>query len=481
MEFHFGQQNNELVLVNPVLQSCAQQSLQIPKWMNDKHKCHWFRQETAQGAQDYLIVGLGDSATVTYESLREAAGEVARVARGCEQTDIQVTFDFLEAVNLKQEEAVSAFVEGWVLGAYQFQKYRKDKVEVQPHHIYFLLEETDALKEAVNLGLIRATSTNLTRDLCNTDPIDLNPNSFTEKIRQHFGEKELTVNIYNTDELRKLELNGLLAVGRGSQYSSYLAEITYCTDASKPHIVLIGKGMTYDCGGVSIKTGRNISDMRMDMGGAGAVFGAMDLIASKKLDVNVTALLPISENLVNDKAFLPGEVICFGNGLHVQVGNTDAEGRLILADALYYSERLKPDVIVDIATLTGSIGAALGLKYAGVFGDDAITTLMKELGSQNGDFIWPMPLIDQYEESLASDYADICNIGSDDLAGSITAALFLRKFVPKGIKWGHIDMAAPVQSPKTTGYHVRGASGYGVRLLADFIESYSKFEKGNEE
>lgn len=479
MEFHFGQQNKDIVVVNPVLQS-AYQSLQVPKWMIEKHKCHWLRHETEQGGQDYLIVGLGSDETVTYESLREAAGEVARVANASENDDMQVSFDFLNAVNLNQVDAVTAFVEGWMLGAYQFQKYRQEKKVIKPCNVYFLLDETEALLEAIHIGKLRATSINLTRDLCNTDPIDLNPDTFAETIRQHFGGKNLSVNIYNTDDLQQLDLNGLLAVGRGSQYSSYLAEIKYCTNVNKPHIVLIGKGMTYDSGGISIKTGLNISDMRMDMGGAGAVFGAMDLIASKNVDVNVTALLPIAENLPNEKAFLPGEVIRFANNLHVQVGNTDAEGRLILADALLYSERLKPDVIIDIATLTGSIGAALGLKYAGVFGDESITELMKKLGSYNGDFIWPMPLIDQYEESLASDYADICNISSDNLAGSITAALFLRKFVPKGVKWGHIDMAAPVQSPKTTGYHVRGASGYGVRLLADFIESYSKLGKGND-
>lgn len=480
MEFHFGQLNNNLVVVNPVLPSSAQPSNHMSKWMLEKHTCHWLRREVEQGAQDYLIVGLGSSESVTYESLREVAGEVARVTSTCEHHDIQVAFDFLEEVNLNPADAISAFVEGWMLGAYQFQKYRKEKRAVKPWNVYLLLEETNALKEAINRGMLRAKSTNVTRDLCNTDPIDLNPATFSETIRQHFGEKKLSVNIYDTEQLRELELNGLLAVGRGSQYSSYLAEITYCTNVNKPHIILIGKGMTYDSGGISIKTGRNISDMRMDMGGAGAVFGAMDFIASKNLDVNVTALLPIAENLPNEKAFLPGEVIRFANGLHVQVGNTDAEGRLILADALLYAERLKPDVIIDIATLTGAVGVALGLKYAGIFGDESITDLMKKLGNQNGDFIWPMPLIDQYEETLASDYADLCNISSDELAGSITAALFLRKFVPKGIKWAHIDMAGTVQSAKTRGYHVRGASGYGVRLLVDFIESYSKLEKRNE-
>lgn len=480
MDFYFGQQKTDIAVVCPVLQSFPQQSIQIPKWMIEKHKCHWLRHQSGQDSHDYLIVGLGTSETVTYESLREAAGEVARVVSSSENNDIQISFDFLKEINLNRVDAVSAFVEGWILGAYQFQKYRKEKVSVKPCHVYLLLDETNALKEAINIGVIRARSTNLTRDLCNTDPIDLNPDTFTETIRKHFSREGLSVNIFGTDQLKELELNGLLAVGRGSQFSSYLAEIRLCTDPSKPHIVLIGKGMTYDSGGISIKTGTNISDMRMDMGGAGAVFGAMDLIASKNKGVNVTALLPISENLPNEKAFLPGEVIRFANGLHVQVGNTDAEGRLILADALLYSERLEPDVIIDIATLTGSIGAALGLKYAGVFGDESITDLMKKLGNHNGDFIWPMPLIDQYEESLKSDYADICNISSDNHAGAIIAALFLRKFVPTGIKWGHIDMAAPVQSPQTRGYQVRGASGYGVRLLADFIENYSKLEKGNE-
>lgn len=445
--------------------------------MVEKHKCHWFRDQSEQASHDYLVVGLGSDETLTYESLREAAGEAARIANSCQKDNIQISFDFLEGVNLNKVNAVSAFVEGWMLGAYQFQKYRQEKASVKPFRIYLLLDETNELKKAIETGALRAKSTNLTRDLCNTDPTDLNPDTFTEAIRKHFDGENMSVRIYGNDDLQKLELNGLLAVGRGSRFSPYLAEIKLCNDPNKPHIVLIGKGMTYDSGGISIKTGRNISDMRMDMGGAGAVFGAMDLLASGNKDVNVTALLPISENLPNEKAFLPGEVIHFANGLHVQVGNTDAEGRLILADALLYSERLNPDVIIDVATLTGSIGAALGLKYAGVFGNEVITDLMKRLGNDSGDFIWPMPLIDEYEKSLQSDYADICNISSDLNAGAITAALFLRKFVPHNVEWGHIDMAAPVQSAQTKGYHVRGASGYGVRLLADFVENYSKLKE----
>src|SRR5699024_3648854 len=237
-----------------------------------------------------------------------------------------------------------------------------------------------------------------------------------------------------------MEMNGVLAVARGSDYAPAFVELTYCTDPSKPRVALVGKGVTFDTGGISLKGGRNISDMRMDMGGAAAVAGAMQLLVQSEAQVNVVALIPMVENMPDSKSLLPGEVIHYKNDCTVQVGNTDAEGRLILADGLISAGELGAEYVVDIATLTGAIANALGSKLAGVFGDEELALKMKQLGDENGDHNWPMPLVDAYENYLNSDYADFNNISSKGEAGSITAALFLRRFVPESSKWLHVDM-----------------------------------------
>ena len=263
-------------------------------------------------------------------------------------------------------------------------------------------------------------------------------------------------------------MNGVLTVARGSIYKPSFVELVYKGDASKPLVALVGKGVTFDTGGISLKSGKDLSDMRMDMGGAAAVSGALTLLAKSKAKVNVVALIPIVENMPDNTSVLPGEVITYKNGLTVQVGNTDAEGRLILADALIRAGEWKAEYIVDIATLTGAIVNALGTELGGVFGDEELSAQMKKIGDQNGDFIWPMPLVEAYDKSLDSDYADMNNISSLGGAGSITAGLFLRRFVPKESKWLHVDMAGMMSKNSASGYYAKSATGYGARLLADF-------------
>ena len=222
---------------------------------------------------------------------------------------------------------------------------------------------------------------------------------------------------------------------------------------------LVGKGVTFDTGGISLKSGRDLSEMRMDMGGAAAVAGAMKLLVDSKAKVNVAVLIPIVENMPDNQSLLPSEVIRYKNGTTVQVGNTDAEGRLILADGLIRADELKAEYIVNIATLTGAIVNALGTKIGGVFGNEEELALsLKEIGEENGDFVWPMPLVDAYDSYLASDYADMSNISSKGEAGSITAGLFLRRFVPENTKWLHVDMAGVMESSQASGYYPKTAT-----------------------
>lgn len=409
----------------------------------------------------------------TTEVVRSLAGDVSRSLQ--EQKVKQATIDALQLSEhfqqLDQEATVTAFVEGWELGAYQFTKYKSNVEDVKTTLSYANAENFDA---AIQAGVIRAAATSFSRDLMNELSSTLNPETYPEVLREQFAHTPVQVKVLGKEKLEELEMNGVLTVGRGSKYKPSFVELVYEGDSSKPLVALVGKGVTFDTGGISLKSGRDLSDMRMDMGGSAAVAGAISLLAQSKAKVNVVALIPIVENAPDNTAVYPGEIITYKNGKTVQIGNTDAEGRLILADGLIRAGEYNAKYIVDIATLTGAIGNALGTELGGVFGDDELSVELKKLGEENGDFVWPMPLVDAYDHSLSSDYADMNNMSSLSMAGSITAALFLRRFVPENSKWLHVDMAGVMEKSQAGGYYAKSATGYGARLLADFTTLVSK-------
>ncbi|MDP5274219.1 M17 family metallopeptidase [Chengkuizengella axinellae] len=468
MEVELKTSNTNIMKVIPVVEGTNM--ISIPEWMMVKNQVHYFSPNEQTPS---IITGLGVREQLSYEDLRNAAGETARFVKKMNTEALQISFEFVKETKLELEKVITAFVEGWILGRCEFQVYRTEVKEILPNRLIVNLEKTKEIEKAIQVGIMNANSQNFARDLCNLDPKNLNPDAYVEKIKEQFEGHEINVHIHEEKKLEEMKMNGILSVGRGSRYSSYLAEIQLCTDPTQPHITLIGKGVTFDTGGINLKKGRLLSGMRVDMGGSAAVFGAVELLKLRNEPVNITALLPIVENTPDANAFLPGEVIHYSNGLHVQVGNTDAEGRLIMADALLYAERFKSEIIIDIATLTGSIYSALGYKMAGVYGDEEVTESLKQIGNELGEYVWQMPLIEEYEQMLNSEYADISNNTTMTQAAHITAALFLRKFVPQ-VKWAHIDMAGTAESPITKGYHIKGPSGFGVRLLADFIINHNK-------
>lgn len=420
----------------------------------------------------YVVIKEDGKIESTTEKIRATAGNIARELSARKVASAHVSADMLESgfANVGREAAVTAFVEGWELGTYQFLKY---KTTIEPFDTTLKVSGTNTVS-AVSVGEIRAEAMAFSRDLMNEVSNVLNPTTFPEVLKENFKGTNVDVRVLDKEKLEEMKMNGVLTVGRGSMYAPTFVELVYKGDDTKPLVALVGKGVTFDTGGISLKDGKDLSDMRMDMGGAAAVAGAMTLLAKTKAPVNVVALIPIVENTPDKTAVLPGEVIHFKNGKTVQVGNTDAEGRLILADGLIRAGEWKADYIVNIATLTGAILNALGTEMGGVFGDEALSNEIKEIGNENGDFIWPMPLIDAYESSLDSDYADMNNISSLDGAGSITAGLFLRRFVPAGTKWLHVDMAGVMEKSAAEGYYAKSATGYGARLLADFTSHLSK-------
>lgn len=409
----------------------------------------------------------------SYEQVRNIAGSIARDLRKRKIETALFEGAVLESglSELKKGEAARAFIEGWELGSYQFLTY-KSKAQASKTELEWV--GCEDIQSFIEEGKIRAQAVSLSRDLMNEIPSKLNPETYPDVLSSAFKDTDAKVTVYRKAQLEAMEMHGVLEVCKGSKYEPAFVEISYCGDDTKPLVALVGKGVTFDTGGISLKGGRDISDMKMDMGGSAAVAGAMKLIVESKARVNVVALIPIVENMPDRESLIPSEVIRYKNGLNVQVGNTDAEGRLILADGLIRAGELKAKYIVDIATLTGAIGNALGSKLAGVFGDEELSDVMKRIGIENGDNVWPMPLVDAYDSYLKSDYADLNNISSKGEAGSITAGLFLRRFVPETAKWLHIDMAAVAQSSGDSGYYTKAATGFGARLLADFTKKISE-------
>lgn len=407
----------------------------------------------------------------TLEKVRMIAGNIARDVKVrkietiyVNEQDLQKFFTALDGC-----QVVTAFVEGWHLGAYQFDTYKSEK-KAAPN-LKFMNEPS--VKNEVTEGTIRAAATAFSRDLMNEIPSQLTPETFPKILKDEFADTGVGVVTHDKEALEKMEMNGLLTVNRGSKYDPAFIELHYEGDVSKPLVALVGKGVTFDTGGISLKSGRDISDMRMDMGGAAAVAGAIKLLAETNANVNVIGLIQTVENMPGKDAMLPGDIIQYKNGKSVQIGNTDAEGRLILADGLIRAGELQADYIVDIATLTGAIARALGPKMGGIFGDEALMDEMKQVGEASGDYVWPMPLVEDYDKTLKSDYADFKNISSQGEGGAITAALFLRRFVPENTNWLHVDMAGVMDS-KAEGYYGDSATGFGARLLADYTKHVSK-------
>ncbi|PYI55677.1 leucyl aminopeptidase family protein [Paenibacillus flagellatus] len=442
----------------------------------------------SESEADAVCIGMGERRSETPERVRRAGGTAARALwlegrsggtlarsgrRPAEEPD--------DAGKEAAAEWLQAWTEGWQLGAYRFDKYRGATKTVGAPVLDLHSDDwpewgPDEMAKIVGEAQHRAEGTNVARDWVNETPDALNPDTFVQWTKELFKDRPVDVRVYRGQELADRGMNGLLTVGAGSVHEPALIELRYegRSGSELPLLALVGKAITFDMGGMNAKTGRDISDARMDMGGAAAVVGAMDILVRLGADVRVTALIAVADNVPDARATLPSSVIRYPNGLTVQVANTDGEGRLVLADALIHAARLGAAQAIDIATLTGNVGDALGLGIAGIWGDAEMTRELVDIGERNGERLWPMPLMDEYESELKSHYADLRNVGTSTLAGAIVAALFIRRFVAESMGWVHIDMAGTVQYKQDVGYAEAGATGYGARLLADYAIRYAK-------
>ena len=415
------------------------------------------------GPGPFLFLGLGDGSPAAMHKAGAAVGR--RVAPGR---------TLMTAVLLGQPAAaVYAFTVGLLLGSYRWsQKQDEAGHSEPPGEVRLLLDGPDGHQDAVAAARTVAGAVALARDLTNTPSARKTPAWLADQAVAVAAGAGLTARVWDADELAAQGFGGLIAVGSGSASPPRLIELGYTPAGAQQHIVLAGKGITFDSGGLSLKPADGMKLMKTDMAGGAAVIAAMSALGRLGVASRVTGLVAAAENMPSGSALRPGDVITHFGGRTVEVLNTDAEGRLVLADALAYADTvLQPDIMVDIATLTGSARVALGTHLAALYAtDDRVASDLLAAADASGDALWRMPLVDDYRDALDSPVADLANVphGSRARAGSIDAALFLREFTG-GRAWAHLDIAGAARSSSDEGENTKGATGYGTRLLLAWL------------
>ncbi|MGI8662387.1 MAG: leucyl aminopeptidase [Acidimicrobiales bacterium] len=410
-----------------------------------------------------LLIGLGADASSDV-TLRRAAANAARAAARC--TAIATTLP-----------PTAATAEGFVLGAYAFDEYKSGPMANTLESVAVVGGGGARARAALAAGARTAAAVLIARDLGNEPGGKLTAVEFAKRAVALAEPNGFTLDVLDEKAARKRGFAGLLAVNRGSEQPPRFLELTYEPAApARATVALVGKGVTFDSGGLSLKTADGMIGMKGDMGGAAAVLGAISACRDLGVKVRVRGFIPLTDNMTGGDAQRVGDVIRYGNGTTVEVLNTDAEGRLILADALIAASAEKPDAIVDLATLTGACVVALGSKVAGVLGDhDGWVAQVQAAGDAAGEPLWRLPLVVAYRKDIESKVADIKNVGAGRSGGTITAGLFLREFVGDGIPWAHLDIAGPAFNDSADdGTEPAGATGFGVRTLLQLLKSYRK-------
>lgn len=420
-----------------------------------------------------LLLGLGKKDAISEESLRRAYSSVIRYAQAKKIKTVHVIFPTVSSI--EHTRLLSSIAEGLFLTNYAFTSLKSESLRDEPLSLVekVVLAGVDEKDEALIARLSEiASGVYLTRELVNGNADDVTPKMLADTalfIEKRFH--NLKAVILDKKQIEKEKMGLLLAVNRGSANDPYLVTLSYQGNPkSKEHVVLIGKGITYDTGGLALKSPDNMLTMKCDMAGAATVLATVQTAAALRLNVNVTAVAPLTENAIDAKSYKNGDVYHSMSGKTVEINNTDAEGRLILADAISYSLKyLHPTMMVDVASLTGGIVVALGEEISGVFSnDDHLANELLASSKATGENLWRMPLHADYKEMLKSDIADILN-SAGRAASSVTAALFLQEFAGK-TPWAHIDFAGSCYLSKPKYYHPSKATGFGVRLLIDFLE-----------
>lgn len=418
-----------------------------------------------------VAIGIGKAKEISAQSLEEAGGAIYGALSA--EPRATVVVDDLKGGVVDAADIAAALASGVALKSYRFDKYRtQEKASAKPKlksisvttSAFADAREAYKVRAAVNSGVV------MTRDLVSEPANVLNPVAFAARAKDLAGDG-LKVKVIGRKEMEKMGMGSLLGVAQGSVQEPQLVVFEW-NGAGKddPTVAFVGKGVCFDSGGISLKPGQGMWDMKWDMGGAGVVTGLFKALSARKANVNAVGILGLVENMPDANAQRPGDVVTAADGQTIEVLNTDAEGRLVLADALWYvQEHHKPDTIVDLATLTGAVIAALGDHYAGLFtDDDELADELQEAGQVVYERLWRMPLGPEYDKLINSPIADMKNLGGK-WAGATTAAQFLKRFIRKGTAWAHLDIAGVTWSESGTPLAPKGGTGYGVRLLNQFV------------
>jgi leucyl aminopeptidase len=423
-----------------------------------------------------FLVGAGAAADLTLERLRRAAASIVRKANICKATSAAFIVPSGTAIlpDISPEDIAQAVTEAIILSLYSYDRYKtKDKKPTSLTHVTLLIGEKAKLanfRKGIASGTIIANAVSHVRDLANAPGAEIYPATLADDARKTARACGFSATIFDRKKIARLGMGGIINVGKGSQHDPRFIILEHKPRAAKRTIVLVGKGVTFDSGGISIKPSANMGEMRMDMHGAASVIGTIEAAARMHLPVRIIGLIPAVENMPSGTAVKPGDIIRQYNGMTTEVDNTDAEGRLVLADALSYAARYTPDVIIDLATLTGAVVVALGHHATGMMGTDAATMAsLKIAGDKMHERVWELPLFEEYDKQIKSDVADVKNVGGR-WAGAITGGAFLKNFVGTQ-NWVHLDIAGTSYLEDVYDYIPKGASGVGVRLLIEYMRS----------
>jgi len=438
-------------------------------------QCRLIHTQGVLPARRVLLTGLGKKKEFDLEKWRGATSKAGQFIR--DSGIKQFAFQIKRLNDFSEEELTENFVTGLILGLYQFNEFKTlEREKIKTIGEVVLLGETDreiqSIGEGSKKGMIISDSVCMARNLVNGPSNQVTPTLLAEKARQIAKDHSLEIQVLEVSEAEAMGMGAFAAVARGSQEPGKFVVLEYNKGKGLDTIVLVGKGITFDSGGISIKPSEGMERMKDDMSGAAAVLGTMQAAARLQIPLHLVGIIPATENLPSGKAYKPGDVLKTLSGQTVEVISTDAEGRLILADALTYSLRYKPKAIIDLATLTGACVIALGDHVIGIMGNDDALLKKIEEASRSGEKVWQLPLWDEYFDYLKSDTADFRNVGTR-AAGTIIGGIFLSKFVEKA-PWVHLDIAGPAFIEKERPYIPKGGTGVGVRLLLQMLRDWTK-------
>ena len=424
------------------------------------------------GTRRVLHVGLGSAAQLSAHVLRQAAGQAAKALGKLGSESISIDLRGFEP-------HAQAVTEGVVLATYRFEDFKapeaRRKTRLKTLELWVASSERARVEKASHIGQVQGEAANLTRSIGNQPPNVLNPRTLAEHAQALSKTLGVKCRVWDEKDLKRQGFGGIVAVGQGSANPPrFIALEVPAPSASVPTVVIVGKAITFDTGGISIKPADRMEEMKWDKMGGCAVLGIVQAVRRLKLPIRCVGLIASAENMPSDRAYRPSDLVTTWDGKVIEVLNTDAEGRVVLADALAYGRKTyRPDLMIDLATLTGACVVALGGKRAGLFTDDlTLRQRLIEIGEETGDRVWPLPMGEEYDDQIRSDAGLVKNTGGRE-GGACTAASFLRHWAGE-TKWAHLDIAGPAMGGRDVGHLEKGATGFGVRLVTQYLMRYAK-------